>query len=177
MNVIMEAISGISIKTPQLIGILCGIAVFTITITMVICLLIKSGTLQGALREIQGISPDSSSFLSSKNMPPNFRRPPGLHDHLILAAKTLPMCPTVADLMQCTGVNVFPLNAKTHAKELCRASDGTALFHESAYDAFERLWQWVDLAPAVVKYTEPPTGMCCVCVRKVQLLFGNSYYH
>jgi len=155
MNVLFGALSRIPIKTPQLIGILCGITVFTVTIAVVIYLLIWSGTLQGALREMQGVSADGSSSLFSGNKSPSYHRPPGLHDHLILAAKTLPLSPSVADLMQCTGVNVLPFDADTHSKELCTASDGTALFHESAYDAFERLWQWIYLAPTVMTYTEP----------------------
>ena len=156
MKTVIEALSRVPIKTPQLIGILCGIAVFSITIAVVLYLLVKSGTLHRALREIQGLSPDESASQSSGDRLPGSQRPPELHDHLILAARTLPLRPAMPDAMQCTGVNVIPFSTKAHAKELLTASDGTALFHESSYDAFQRLWQWVDLSPSVMTYTPVP---------------------
>ena len=50
----------LEIKTPQLIGIIAGVAVFVTTLAVVFCLFYKSGSAGRFIQELQGGSNDES---------------------------------------------------------------------------------------------------------------------
>lgn len=126
------------IKTPQLIGIICGVLVFLVTITAVILLLIKSGTFSRFVAEMkEGTSPPPvQTSLHSKQFPE-------LYDHLLEARSTLPLVLIIPPLKG-QRVSVKPLNASNFQRDiekLIEVSDGRAIFGESAYDP-SRIWGW-----------------------------------
>lgn len=143
---LLDYLSNIPIKKPQLIGIICGILVFILTIIVVLYLLYKGGILTGAMREIQGEITEKD--LNNKK---KLLKLKGLHDHLLKKARELSLKPLgCVDSLQ--GIKVMPFSVREHSIDLLAASDGRAIFHESSYHAFEYLWQWIDLSPTVVCY-------------------------
>eukprot|EP01039_Chlorochromonas_danica_P006433 gene6433-7095_t len=143
------------IKTPQLIGIIAGCLVFTVTISTVFYLLYESGTLGRAWKEIaddaSAKSPAPthtvSATRSSPDTSPQFTQEPELYDHLLKARETLPAKVVVPE-MSARLVKVRALaNKKDEAEqdlaELYAASNGSPVFHESAYSP-ERIWGWLE---------------------------------
>ena len=165
------ALSKIPIKTPQLIGIILGCVVFTITICGVIYVLVREGTLQGALRELAGKGKSTTQTITGGGVRAESKSPiistrPTLYDSLIESARVLPLRPNIP-VMILRGVRIQPLDAGTGSgvvnsdkemllNELYRASNGTAQYHESAYDAHARVWGLLDLSPSSVMYTQQP---------------------
>lgn len=131
----------IEVKTPQLIGIILGCIVFTTTITVVIYLLFKSGTIAGFLEEMRtGKSPKPSS----QAPPPQIDTRPELYDYLLEAARTLPLQPSPPCLEGKT-VTVRQFDTSKDAAVLFQSSNGSPQYHESAYDPIARIWGWIDL--------------------------------
>jgi hypothetical protein len=123
-------------KTPQLIGIIFGCIVFTLTITAVLTLLYKSGTFTRLNQEIK-----SGKDLKFKSdiISPQMADIPELHDHLINAKKSLPLR-LLPPILNGKFVQVRPLENQL-LEELYEVGNGSAKFDESAYDS-ERLWGW-----------------------------------
>lgn len=148
-----------NIKTPQLIGIIAGCCVFTITIAVVIYLLIASGTLQRALMELanDGLSTSATAGGNKKNgtqstSSSTFLSPydeqPELYDHLLAARQQLsPILDTDTPLLKGEKVLLRAYHAEKDAKMLFEASNGSAQYHESAYDP-GRIWGWCNLEVA-----------------------------
>jgi hypothetical protein len=126
------------IKTPQLIGILAGCVVFTITIGVVIYLLIASGTLQRAMTEISTGKPVETKADTQKKEVSE--QVPELYEHLLKAAATLPSVPDVPPLTS-KRISIGPLQ-ETDAFQLVLASNGSPIFGESSYDPL-RVWRWL----------------------------------
>lgn len=155
-----------NIKTPQLIGIIAGCCVFFITISVVLYLLIASGTLQRALVEIAQDGgkvgsvarplgsvdmQDKSKFISP------YHEQPELYDHLLLARSSLPVTVSIVEpLPQGQKVSIRSYRSSTDASMVFEASNGSAQFHESAYDP-GRIWGWCDL-DARTKVIEKDSG-------------------
>ena len=83
----------ISIKTPQLIGIIAGCFVFTITIGVVVALLIASGAFSNFLIEIQSVkdSNDKNRGKHTSSTAFHILNFPMLYDNLLSAKNTLPI--------------------------------------------------------------------------------------
>lgn len=145
-----------NIKTPQLIGIIAGCCVFTITIGVVIYLLLASGTLQRALSELAndglqaaangGKSSDGSAKKDSdKAFISPYHEQPELYDHLLLSRSKLPSKVILSQpLSNGLKVSVRSFQADSDIKPLFEASNGSPQYHESAYDP-GRIWGWCDL--------------------------------
>ena len=144
------------IKTPQLIGIIAGCIVFSITISVVFYLLYASGSFAKLAEELRE-SGDGRTVNSKveSNSSTLFASQPELYDELIKARSTLPQCLEPPVL---TGpkldIKLFDRSRDTAA--LVAASDGRAIFGESAYDPI-RLWGWQDMH-LDSKGTAPPEG-------------------
>lgn len=143
----MEALEGNAfsfthIKTPQLIGIVAGCSVFTITITAVIFLLYKSGTLSRFADEMMSGAPLSLKINKKENSAPQNSMLPELYEHLLLSALSLPVKPCVP---QISGLNmvISEIDFETDILNLIKASNGSALYGESAYDP-ARIWGWIN---------------------------------
>eukprot|EP01031_Cornospumella_fuschlensis_P035309 gene35309-42784_t len=135
------------IKTPQLIGIILGCIVFTVTVSTVIYLLYASGTLGRAFTEIAGEASKATpgqSQASSKSQSPQFAGEYELYEHLLKARKLLPIKPHVAEAVG-ELVIIRTLNFDLHADELYQCCNGQAIFHESSYDPM-RIWGWLQVA-------------------------------
>ena len=126
----------LNIKTPQLIGIIFGCLVFTATISAVIALLYKSGTLTRFNQEIKS---GKELKFPKEMIAPQMAEIPELHDHLILAKKSLPLRLSPPKL-EGKFIQIQPLDQKC-IRELFEVGNGSAKFDESAYDP-ERLWGW-----------------------------------
>lgn len=124
------------IKTPQLIGIIAGCVVFTVTIGTVLYLLYASGTLTRALAEI---ATDPKGGRKAAPSSPQFTAEPMLYDHLLAARSKIPLLLNVPLL---AGKQVLlRMLAAADLDEAFQASCGQAVFHESAYDP-QRIWGW-----------------------------------
>lgn len=139
-----------NIKTPQLIGIIAGCCVFGITISVVFYLLIASGTLHRALVEIaaDGIATGKSKGKGGPNAKANsfispYHDQPELYDHLLEARSSLPLVPKVESLKG-PHISVRALDVEKDIAQLFLACNGSAQYHESAYD-IGRIWGWSDL--------------------------------
>ena len=130
-----------NIKTPQLIGIIFGVLVFTLTIGSVVMLLYKSGTLSRFQSEIQSGKPLKINLGSKTSVTPQTSGQPELYDHLIEASQTLPASLTFP-LIKGKYIQLRQYDEKTDLTHLYEASNGDACFHESAYDPL-RLWGWL----------------------------------
>ena len=166
---VMRALEGVPIQTPQLIGILLGCFVFLTTIGLVIFILVKSGTLAGAFKQMQEEAGGGDSNSGSGNAAHGAgSRGPTLFDRVIEKAASLPTKPAISTTsankrrgkeknekkntaLSLHEVSVVPLEDK-HCAALWAASNGGALFHESAYDARERIWKRLDLSPVSCAY-------------------------
>jgi hypothetical protein len=133
----------LTIKFPQLIGIIAGCAVFTITISVVLYLLYASGSFSKLAQELR----DGDISLSEKiksNVSPQFSSQPELYDDLLQARRLLPIEPAIGP---CSGkrVTIRKLNsAGGDLAQLVEAGDGRALFGESDYDP-SRIWGWLNM--------------------------------
>jgi hypothetical protein len=123
-------------KTPQLIGIIFGCIVFTLTITAVLTLLYKSGTFTRLNQEIKS---GKELKFQTNLISPQMADVPELHDHLLTAKKSLPL-QLSPPILNGKFVQICSLEKKFLA-ELYEVGNGTAKFDESAYDP-ERLWGW-----------------------------------
>lgn len=138
------------IKTPQLIGIIAGCLVFTITIAVVIYLLIASGTISGFLQEIRSGSTSSivnnSKGLNLKptdTLLPQIKETPRLHDHLIEASKKLPRTLDIPEIKGKTiTLQQFNFQDTLKVQQLFEASNGSPQYHESSYNPL-RIWGWI----------------------------------
>lgn len=131
----------VSLKTPQLMGILAGVFVFLVTISVVAALLYHSGTLGRFVAEIKEGRPIELGRLG--DAPETVLQTPELYDHLLSAAKSLPSQPAIP-LLRGARVHVRKL-LETDCEHVVAASDGRAIFHESCYDPM-RVWGWSLLA-------------------------------
>jgi hypothetical protein len=129
------------LKTPQLIGIICGCMVFIVTISVVIYLLFASGTIKGFLEEMRDTSATSTTKSPSK---PHLESFPRLHDHLLDARKSLPNTVTIAPMqgkkVSLKSLDNVPIQDLQFLLEAC---NGSPQYEESAYDPL-RLWTWVE---------------------------------
>lgn len=151
----------LSIKAPQLVGIICGVIVFSITIAVVVYLLFRSGSMARFMEEMQqsdrnATVPGSATGSSASKAqaragthPPQYDTRPELYEHLLEATKTLPLQPSPPSLPG-RSIEVRPLQLAVDMPHLLAASDGSPIFHESAYDPVARVWGWLHLsAPSV----------------------------
>lgn len=145
-----------NIKTPQLIGIIAGCCVFAVTIAVVIYLLVASGTLQRALMELANDGLSASAKVAgsgNKNGTKNgsngsflspYDEQPELYDHLLTARNKLPRTLSIDPPLKGEKVLLRSYHAEKDAKMLFEASNGSAQYHESAYDP-GRVWGWCNL--------------------------------
>jgi hypothetical protein len=130
-----------NIKTPQLVGIVFGVLVFSLTIMSVIMLLYKSGTLSRFQSEIQSGAPLKVNLGDKTSVTPQNSSQPELYDHLIEATQQLPINPHVP-LLKGKLIELREYNESSDLEHLLQASNGEACFHESAYDPI-RIWGWL----------------------------------
>lgn len=140
----------LNIQRPQLYGIIAGIIVFSLTILTVIILLFKSGTMKGFFEQMQREQDDRLSPLGvdgggkeAKVVEKGEEDMPELYDDLIEAARTLPVTPEVPTLLGHT-IECQALG-KSDYEKLAQISDGSAKFHESAYDPWN-IWRHLSFA-------------------------------
>ena len=141
------------IKTPQLVGILAGCLVFSITISVVIYLLFASGSLAKLAEELQEeVAPKSKLDKRKKiaDLHPQFNSVPELYDELIKARDSLPLKPA-PPILHGKRVLIRKVQGESDHVQLTAISDGRAIFHESSYDS-ARIWGWIDREGG-----EPPT--------------------
>ena len=153
----------LSIKAPQLVGICCGVVVFTVTIATVVYLLFRSGSISRLMEEMQQ-NPRNASVLKGAGgkvakkgdagPPPQYDTRPELYEHLLEAAKTLPLRPS-PPLLEGRYLEVRLLEPGD-ISVLIEASNGSAQYHESAYDPVTRIWGWLSLVPPSV-FLQPST--------------------
>ena len=129
------------IKTPQLIGIIAGCLVFTVTISAVVLLLYKSGTLSRFRDEMMSGTPLCLKSSKKEDISPQSSMLPELYEHLLSAASTLPLRPSVPEVKG-KRLLLRPLQT-TDIPLLIVASNGSALYGESAYDT-ARIWGWIN---------------------------------
>jgi RimJ/RimL family protein N-acetyltransferase len=152
----------LSIKAPQLVGILAGVIVFTLTIAVVVYLMFKSGSISKFLEEMQqnprnATTRGSAGFKSQEpgasgcTPPPQYDTRPELYEHLLEAAKTLPLQPAPPQL-EGRNMSVRALDLLEDVDLLVEASNGSAQYHESAYDPVTRIWGWLSLNPPSIFY-------------------------
>jgi len=134
-----------NIKTPQLIGIIIGCIVFSVTIMTVIYLLYASGTLGRAWMEIANDSKLGGKIkkeekIAEKAVSP-FQLQPELYEHLLEAKYSLPIN---LDFPQIDSEQILLKKLEdTDIELLFEACNGSAQYHESAYEP-TRLWAWAD---------------------------------
>jgi hypothetical protein len=129
-------LSLLTIKPPQLIGILAGCTVFLLTICTVIYLLYASGSFSKLLKELRF---DGKSDNLSCVMPiplssalPLYESQPELYDHLLKARKSLGITPRVP-VLESNLVKIVPFGM-SQRPGLLAACNGSALCGESQYD-------------------------------------------
>jgi RimJ/RimL family protein N-acetyltransferase len=137
MNASILTVSLVNIKTPQLIGIIAGVLVFSITVIVVFILLYKSGTFGRFVDEMREGKP---LVLDSQHIAPVLSQYPELYDSLLLARQILPITPEI-EALKGKMINIKQLEEEDCMK-LLQVCDGRAIFNESAYDPL-RLWGWV----------------------------------
>jgi len=143
------------IKAPQLIGIICGCAVFTVTIFTVVVLLIKSNTIKGFLDEVRGMrggaslsstldNGSSGGGSSDQRADPSLMRQgvAELFDCLLRVREVLPTRLRVPT-RQGEEVGIRPLSG-ADVDKLSSASNGSAIFDGSAYP-LSQIWYWLEL--------------------------------
>jgi hypothetical protein len=132
------------IKMPQLIGIVAGCAVFSITIGVVVYLLVASGSLAKLAEELQAeVNPkNGKDKKKSEDLHPRFSSIPELYDELIKARDILPLRPN-PPFLKGRDVCIRKFSDGDDTAELSAVSDGRAIFHESSYDP-TRIWGWID---------------------------------
>lgn len=132
------------IKTPQLIGIVAGCMVFSITIAVVFYLLFASGSLSKLAEELHAdtLPKSSKDKKITTDLHPQFGLIPELYDELISARSSLPLRPE-PPVLQGKMVRVRKFDKSMDDTQLAAISDGRAIFHESSYDP-ARIWGWID---------------------------------
>lgn len=147
------------IKTPQLIGIIAGCIVFTVTISVVIYLLYASGTLSRAVQEIvedaNGLKPRTTAGSAAQpqvSAAPQFQHEPELYEHLLRARESLPVTPSIPS-MSGKQIQIRELQEKD-IEFLFSTCNGSPVFHESAYDP-SRIWGWTENS----EHTKPWTSL------------------
>jgi hypothetical protein len=130
------------VKTPQLIGIICGVIVFTATITAVFVLLCKSGSWSKFTAEMAdtGGSADAYSKPELAKVVPSLSAFPELYDNLIQASRSLPAGAVDITALEGREITVQPLD-KADVQVLFEGSNGSPQYAESAYDPL-RIWGW-----------------------------------
>ena len=134
------------IKTPQLIGIVAGCMVFSITISVVFYLLVASGSLSKLAEELQAdtLPKSAKDKKNTTDLHPQFGLIPELYDELIKARRSLPLCPELpTSCLQGKTVRVRKFDKSNDDTDLNAVSDGRAIFHESSYNP-ARIWGWID---------------------------------
>ena len=134
------------IKTPQLIGIVAGCMVFSITISVVVYLLVASGSLSKLAEELQAdaLPKNAKDKKTPIDLHPQFGLIPELYDELIKARRSLPLCPELpTSCLQGKTVRVRKFDKSNDDTDLTAVSDGRAIFHESSYNP-ARIWGWID---------------------------------
>lgn len=140
------------LKTPQLIGIVCGCIVFAVTIAVVIYLLYASGTIKGFLEEIRGQSSPNSPQAHSK---PQLESLPRLHDHLLEARTTLPSIVSLPVLIgKKISLRTIDRMSEQDQQLLFEACNGSPQYDESAYDPCS-LWTWIEKDPYLNDQSKP----------------------
>lgn len=156
----------LEIKTPQLIGIVAGVVVFTVTVGSVVYLLVQSGSWSKFVEEMQSGKPlvvhEATNGNSNRQAGKLLKDYPKLYDHLVEASNKLP--PVIAnvhiesDRLIVRNVDLSngrstkrPSYSRQRGKpkegrfndidELFMACNGSAVYHESSYDPM-RLWMW-----------------------------------
>ncbi len=132
-----------NIEKPQLYGIIAGITVFSLTILTIFILLVQSGIMKGFMEQVQREQRDKQSSLETDGVGNKIEKAsnveergeddlPELYDELIEASRTLPVTPEVPPLrghsIECRALS------KSDYENLTQICDGSAKFHESAYD-------------------------------------------
>eukprot|EP00603_Paraphysomonas_imperforata_P013675 CAMPEP_0114450412 /NCGR_PEP_ID=MMETSP0104-20121206/446_1 /TAXON_ID=37642 ORGANISM="Paraphysomonas imperforata, Strain PA2" /NCGR_SAMPLE_ID=MMETSP0104 /ASSEMBLY_ACC=CAM_ASM_000202 /LENGTH=378 /DNA_ID=CAMNT_0001622551 /DNA_START=1 /DNA_END=1137 /DNA_ORIENTATION=+ len=130
-----------NIKTPQFIGIVFGVLVFTLTIMTVVMLMYKSGTLSRFQSEIQSGAPLRINLGDKTSVTPQTSSQPELYDHLIEATEQLPLTLRVP-LLKGKLIELREYDENLDLDHLLEASNGQACFHESSYDP-SRIWGWL----------------------------------
>ena len=128
-----------TIQGPQLIGILAGCLVFTVTIGVVFYLLYASGTLSRAVSELKN---NIDSYDKNNNVPPQISEAPMLYDHLLEASLQLPNQININELKGKT-TTIRKLNSDIDINIILSICNGSAIYGESAYDP-ARIWGWID---------------------------------
>lgn len=134
-----------TVKYPQLIGIVCGVLVFTATITAVFVLLCKSGSWKKFMSEMAAPPNAPAESLKTERMSvvPSLSVHPELYDNLLEASRSLPMDVEIS-VIEGRDVTVR-LTEKADIDILHAVSNGEPQFDESAYDPL-RLWGWASLS-------------------------------
>jgi hypothetical protein len=108
------------IKTPQLIGIICGCSVFIGTISAVLFLLVKSGTLSRFRDEMLSGAPLSLKTNKKEEIAPQYSMLPELYEHLLIAASKLALKPTISAIKG-ANLTLRVLDLNTDSKKLIEA--------------------------------------------------------
>lgn len=142
----------ILIKTPQLIGIIAGVIVFIVTISVVFYLLYASGSFAKLIEELQS---DHKPKAKKAEITPQFHDQPQLYDELLSARKALTagLQPIVLS-GQKVAVRKWAFHDITDVHSVC---DGRAAFNESAYE-LARIWGWLDVETTHCKQGELTSG-------------------
>lgn len=129
----------LNIKTPQLIGILLGCGVFTVTISVVIYLLYLSGSFSKLAEELS----NGAAVKLKASLPPNLTTGPELYDFLLEARMKLPLKP-ILPLLDCKESPVFVKRYDPALDEdsIIDACNGKAQYNGSDYDP-STMWMWL----------------------------------
>jgi hypothetical protein len=149
-----------NIKTPQLIGIVFGVLVFSVTIMSVVMLLYKSGTLSRFQSEIQSGTPLKVNLGDKTSVTPQTSTQPELYDHLIEATQQLPLTLRIPPLKGKL-IELREYDEGRDLDHLLEASSGQACFHESAYDP-SRIWGWLPNFPHAFPSQDRATLAACL---------------
>lgn len=134
------------IKTPQLMGIIAGCVVFTVTLGSVFILMYQSGTFSRFVEEMNSGKPiELPSTKKPKEKMNGATTRPLLYDNLIAAASSLPLKPDIA-VLHGRNIVVREYVHKQDFDDILRVSDGNPIYHESAYDPFLRIWSSIGLS-------------------------------
>ena len=131
-----------TIHGPQLVGILAGCLVFTVTICVVFYLLYASGTLSRAASELKH---NVNAYDKKNNVPPQISECPMLYDHLLEASLQLSNNDININELKSKNAIIKKLkhNDDDEINMILSISNGTAIYGESAYDP-SRIWGWID---------------------------------
>jgi hypothetical protein len=140
-NIVHFGLLNVSIKTPQLIGIVAGCLVFVITISVVFYLLYASGSLAKLAHELSNNVEHLDKSRASVVAGVQFVDQPELYEDLLRARENLALKPSIP-VQQGKNVLVKSFEVVDTA-EVASVSDGRAIFQESEYDPV-RLTGWLD---------------------------------